>query len=72
MIRRAFVAASVLIALAIAPAASGQVEPYGTNDSGGFRNILPPGTNGFDDLAQLLQFETTGARPPHNNDQLGM
>ena len=73
MIRRACVAASVLIALAIAPAAaSGQVEPYGTNDSGGFRNILPPGTNGFDDLAQLLQFETTGARPPHNNDQLGM
>ena len=34
-------------------------------------NILPPGTNGFDDLAQLLQFKTTGARPPHNNGQLG-
>jgi hypothetical protein len=30
------------MALALAPAASAQVRPYGTNDHGGFRNILPP------------------------------
>jgi hypothetical protein len=47
-------------------------QPYGTNDAGGFLNILPPGENGFDNLAQLAQFEATGARPPHNDDQLGM
>ena len=22
------------------------VDPYGTNDAGGFRNVLPPGSNG--------------------------
>jgi acyl-homoserine lactone acylase PvdQ len=47
-------------------------QPYGANDGGGFRNILPPGENGFDNLAQLAAFEATKARPPHNDDQLGM
>ena len=28
-----------------------RVQPYGTNDCGGFRNILPPGENGFDNPA---------------------
>src|SRR6201999_2319188 len=59
-------------ALMFAPAAHAQVQPYGTNDFGGFRNILPPGTNGFDDAAQLAQFEATGARPEHSSDQLSM
>ena len=49
-----------------------QPQPYGTNDFGGFRNILPPGQNGFDNLTQLGAFEATGARPAHNDDQLGM
>ena len=31
------------------------MQPYGTNDFGGFRNILPPGQNGFDDLAQAAR-----------------
>ncbi|HEX6458529.1 MAG TPA: penicillin acylase family protein [Thermoleophilaceae bacterium] len=47
-------------------------QPYGANDGGGFRNILPPGENGFDNAAQLAAFEATKARPPHNDDQLGM
>jgi acyl-homoserine lactone acylase PvdQ len=66
------IAVSALLLLTCASLASAQVQPYGTNDYGGFRNILPPGTNGLDDLAQLAAFEATGARPPHNDDQLQM
>jgi acyl-homoserine lactone acylase PvdQ len=58
--------------LALAPAAAAQVQPYGTNDYGGFRNILPPGQSGFDDLAQAAEFKAAGIYPPHSNDQLGM
>jgi acyl-homoserine lactone acylase PvdQ len=47
-------------------------QPYGANDGGGFRNILPPGENGFDNAAQLAAFEATGTRPAHFSDQLGM
>src|ERR1700759_3970486 len=65
----AFAATAALVGVPPAPA---PVQPYGTNDFGGFRNILPPGTNGFDDAAQLAQFESTGARPEHSNDQLSM
>ena len=66
--------AAVLVvgALALAPSAAAQVEPYGYDDYGGFRNILPPGQNGFDDLAQAAEFEAAGTYPPHSNDQLGM
>ncbi len=65
-------ASAACAALLCVPAAHAQVQPYGTSDYGGFRNILPPGTNGFDDAAQLAQFEATGARPEHNDDQLSM
>jgi acyl-homoserine lactone acylase PvdQ len=61
-----------LTALVLAPSAAAQVQPYGTNDAGGFRNVLPPGTSGFDDATQLGLFKTTGARPPHSSDQLSM
>jgi acyl-homoserine lactone acylase PvdQ len=44
-------------------------QPYRTNDYGGFNAVLPPGTNGLANLFQLGQFETNGARPPHNDDQ---
>jgi acyl-homoserine lactone acylase PvdQ len=47
-------------------------QPYGANDGGGFRNILPPGENGFDNAAQLAAFEATKTLPPHFQDQLGM
>ena len=61
------------VLLACAPAAAASVQPYGTNDYGGFRNILPPGTNGLDNLAQLGAFEANhNSRPPHNDDQRAM
>ncbi|ADB50279.1 penicillin acylase family protein [Conexibacter woesei] len=45
--------------------------PYGHDDPGGFRDILPPGTNGAANTAQLTRFLGSGVRPPHNDDQLG-
>ena len=45
---------------------------HGAGDSGGFHDVLPPGTNGLANALQLIAFETTGARPPHNDDQLAM
>ena len=52
---------------------AGPVQPYGMNDAGGFRNILPPGTNGLVTVSQLAAYELNhNTRPPHNNDQLGM
>ena len=32
------------------------VQPYGTNDGGGFWNILPPGANGFANAADIAPF----------------
>jgi acyl-homoserine lactone acylase PvdQ len=54
-----------------AEAASGPTpEPYGTNDAGGFYNVLPPGENGFDNAIQFGAFTATGAVPAHFRDQL--
>ena len=36
------------------------------------RNVLPPGANGLSNLLELGAFEATGARPAHNDDQLGL
>jgi hypothetical protein len=55
-----------------AAAAAPAPEPYGTNDAGGFRNILPPGQGQSVNASEILDFLTTGARPPHDQDQLGM
>src|SRR5207249_5270452 len=57
---------------AAASAAPPVPQPYGKNDAGGFRDVLPPGTNGFDNAVDLAAFETSGKRPPHNDDQLAM
>ena len=46
------------------------VQPYGTNDAGGFRNVLPAGENGLDNAVQLAEFELNGTYPPHFEDQL--
>jgi acyl-homoserine lactone acylase PvdQ len=44
--------------------------PYGTNDAGGFRNVLPPGENGLDTFPQLFAFRGLEKRlPPHFADQ---
>ena len=57
--------ASARSALAAAP-----VEPYGSDDAGGFRNVLPSGENGTDNAAQLAEFKLNGTYPPHFTDQL--
>jgi acyl-homoserine lactone acylase PvdQ len=64
-------AALALGALAAAPAAA-QVQPYRASDFGGFRDVLPPGASGRSNLVELAAFLATGARPPHNDDQLDM
>ncbi|MGN6256373.1 MAG: penicillin acylase family protein [Solirubrobacterales bacterium] len=55
--------------MSIAPTAAAAPQPYGTNDAGGFRNVLPPGSNGLDDFQQLLEFKGPGKLPPHFSDQ---
>ena len=57
---------------AVAHAAPPNPQPYGANDAGGFRNVLPPGSNGLVNGTQLIEFLVDGTRPPHNDDQLGM
>jgi len=69
---RLAVFAATAAALVAPQAAAAQAQPYGANESGTFYNILPAGANGTDTLSQLIQFETSKTRPPHNDDQLGM
>jgi hypothetical protein len=64
--------ALVGVLLILVTPARAQVQPYGTNDAGGFRNILPPGTNGLVNAPQLALWESAEQRPPHNDDQLQM
>jgi acyl-homoserine lactone acylase PvdQ len=58
------------LALPAGAAAAVTPQPYGTNDAGGFRNVLPSGENGLDNAAQLAQFQLNGSYPPHYADQL--
>jgi acyl-homoserine lactone acylase PvdQ len=58
------------------------VQPYGTNDGGGFWNILPPGANGLANAPELAQFLaacpppksncSNAPRPKHSSDELKM
>ena len=63
---------SILTGLALAGPAQAQaaVTPYGTDDAGGFRNVLPPGTHGVDNALDLAAFTAGGKRPQHFDDQL--
>jgi len=70
--RRVVLIATVIAAIAFPGATAAQVQPYGTNNYGTFYNILPPGENGFDNVAELGQYKAHGTRPAHNDDQLGM
>src|SRR4051794_31480263 len=71
--RRTLSVAIVTVVLALLPSAAlGAVQPYGTNDGGGFRNILPPGENGLVNGSDAIQFGTAGTLPPHSNDQTSM
>jgi hypothetical protein len=56
------------MAMPATPPAAGP-EPYGTNDAGGFRNVLPPGEAGADNALQLAAFQAAGTLPPHWADQ---
>ena len=71
--RLVLVVATLVALLAAVPAAGAAPTPlpYGDLDAGGFRNVLPPGQNGLANLPQLAAFLATGARPAHNDDQLG-
>src|SRR4051794_24961760 len=60
------------LALALPQVAGAQVQPYGTNDYGGFRNILPPGADGSFNGTDALQFACCSTYPPHSTDQLSM
>jgi acyl-homoserine lactone acylase PvdQ len=42
---------------------------YGKDDGGGFRNVLPPGQNGLDTLADIFTFRSNGTLPKHWDDQ---
>jgi acyl-homoserine lactone acylase PvdQ len=69
------VAASITAAALLAPAAApGQAPPaddYQERDGLGFRNIVPPGSDGVASTAEVGAFLFGGgARPEHNNDQL--
>jgi acyl-homoserine lactone acylase PvdQ len=70
--RRAVVVAVAVLSLATPGAALAEapVQPYATNDAGGFRNVLPAGENGLDNAAQLAEFQLNGTYPPHFKDQL--
>src|SRR3954471_9666537 len=59
----------VAAALAFVAPAHAAVEPYGTNDAGGFRNVLPPGEAGTDNAADLVAFTAGGTRRAHWADQ---
>jgi acyl-homoserine lactone acylase PvdQ len=70
--------ATLALAAATASGASGTqskglitppIPPYGTNDAGGFRNVLPPGEAGTDNAVDLARFEATGEYPDHWVDQ---
>ena len=45
------------------------VQPYGTNDAGGFYNVLPPGENGTDNTVQFGLYTSLGQLPPNFDDQ---
>ena len=49
--------------------AAAAAQPYGTNDAGGFRNVLPPGENGLGTIPDVFAFRATGTTPPHYADQ---
>jgi hypothetical protein len=60
---------ALALLLVLATTAAAAPAPYGTDDAGGFRNVLPPGAAGVDNALQLAAFTATGTRPPHWVDQ---
>ncbi len=67
--RRIAIPVATLTAMSISATAFADTGSYGTNDGGGFRNVLPPGQNGLDTLGQILNFRVSGTFPKHWADQ---
>ena len=67
-------AAVALTAAAAAPSSASAPEPrpYGPDDGGGFRDILPSGTRGHYSAAELIAFLGSGKTVPHCCEQLPM
>jgi hypothetical protein len=63
--RRAVVVAVAVLSLAVPGAALAEapVQPYATNDAGGFRNVMPAGENGLENAAQLAGLLPLGRLP---------
>jgi acyl-homoserine lactone acylase PvdQ len=70
--RGAIIATGLALLIAAPTAGAQSPAPYGANDAGGFRNVLPAGEQGVDNLGAFAQFEASGTVPPHYNDQLPM
>jgi acyl-homoserine lactone acylase PvdQ len=68
----AICATACAIGVPAAQAAPPEPTPYQANDGKGFRDVLPPGTNGLANGPQLAAFLATGQRPAHNDDQRDM
>ena len=66
--------ASIALASLAGPGAASADPPglgtYQDDDGLGFRNIVPPGSDGVVSAAEAFDFLANGTRPPHNNDQL--
>ncbi len=61
---------SLLAVAAIAQTAAAAPQPYGANDAGGFRNVLPPGENGLGTTADIIKSKAPSKPlPPHFADQ---
>jgi acyl-homoserine lactone acylase PvdQ len=63
--------AAASVAVLPGPAVA-DVAPYGLNDAAGFRNILPPGEAGTDNVTQLGAYQASSAVPAHWMDQYDM
>jgi acyl-homoserine lactone acylase PvdQ len=66
---RAIAAIGAATALGTAPAAFADVPPYGAHDAGGFRNVLPPGEKGVDNITEFGEYQANGTYPEHWIDQ---
>ena len=64
--------AFAVLACALASPASAQVQPYGTNDYGGFLNILPPGQGQTLNATEFGEAMFSGTPPPFYDDQREM
>jgi acyl-homoserine lactone acylase PvdQ len=70
--RCAVIVAALALLIAAPQAVAASPAPYGQNDAGGFRNVLPAGEQGLATLGDLAAFEAQHTVPPHFNDQLPM